>query len=869
MKHSFYPTLLLSLIWSLLMPLRAAWGQVTPKSQSLDLNYAVPASYLIEDIQVTGIQSLDQEIILTIAGIQAGDTVQIPGPALQDAIQRIWKQKLVKEVALYATKVAEQRIVLTIDITECPRLSAYSFEGIKRKEQEKLLEKTTLVKGKIVTDELIQETQQAIQDYWTEEGYLNATVTVTSVPDPEHAHQVHLKVGINKGERLIINEVHFEGNHSISSEVLRSQMQHTREKARFTLVKDALKRIMTLKPIRKGGILWRSPDFEETNNYLQEHVILFSSKFNPDKFEEDKKSLISYYQSRGFRDATLLEDTVYQPDKGLLNVKIKIQEGKQYCIGNIRWVGNHRYDEDTLNSTLGLQKGDLYNLTLLQQRLLNNPEGPDVASLYADDGHLFFHAEAVEVGLEEDRVDLEIRLQEGPQARIKEVLIECNTITHDYVIRRELRTLPGEKYSRTKVQRSYRELALLNIFAPAIDITPIPNPEDGTVDLKYKVKESPKFEVKASLGFGGGKQDAIGAITLNVNNFAAGSLGKIFKGRLPIGAGQTFVLKAESNWGAYKNFLLQFSEPWLGGKRPQELYLSTNLSHEDNRYSVGGRVGLGTRLIGLDDYMTLRYGLAYYGHTYTHYDLIGNGKKFPKGTLRELTANISLERNSIDSPIYPREGSKVGLHVTLTPPWSSLSSQDSSKMVGADRYPWKEYHQWMLDGSYFFSIVGDLVLNVRGHTGFLGSFSSQKPIGPFQRFYMGGKGLADRALRGKEQISLRGYDDESIVPKSKTTGYKGGVIFNKFVLELRYPILSSQMASIYALGFAEAGNTWAHYEDWNLKTLKHSAGVGLRAFLPLIGSLGFDWGYGFDEDLKSGQSKEIKFHWSAGMDVGR
>ena len=863
MTKSCYHNVLLQLIMSYMASV-GALAQTTPPAQPLALHYTAPDSYLIEDIQVTGIQTLDQEAIVAITGLKAGDTVPIPGPAIKDAIQRLWKQQLIKDVAIYASQGKEHRVVLTIHITESPRLSAYSLEGIKRKEQEKLLEKLALVKGKVVTDELIKNTQQLIEDYWIEEGYLHTKVTITSLPDPTQTDHTQLNIKIDKGEQLSINAVHFQGNQHISSNVLRAQMQHIQEKPRFTLVKDMLKQVLTLQPIRQEGILWRPLNFEEISHYFQEHVILCSSKLNPTKLEEDKKRIISYYQRKGFRDVAIVDEAVYKQDDDLLNVWIKIEEGKQYRVGDIRWVGNYLYDDDTLHQILDIKKGDLYNPSLLQQRLYNNPAGKDIASLYIDDGHLFFQAEPVEVGLEGNTVALEIRLQEGPQARINKVLIEGNSLTHDYVIQRELRTLPGDKFSRAKLQRSYRELALLNIFDPAIDILPIPNFADNTVDIRYKVKERPKFEVKFSLSLGGGNQDFIGALTLATNNF---SLGNLFRWRLPVGGGQTLGLRAETNGKEYKNFSFQFTEPWLGGKRPRQFHLSLSKSFEGNRGSAGGRVSLSTKLSWPDDYTIWRSSIAYYRHNYEDYDLLGTGEKFAKGMLHDLSTSISLERNSTDNPIYPKEGSKLELSAHLTPPWSWCSHEDDSRLSKPAKYRWKEYHQWMLDGSYFLRLLDDLVLNFRGHFGVLGKFPAQKSIGPFERFYLGGNGLTARALRGKENISLRGYKDDYITPEDKETGYKGGVIYDKFVLELRYPIIFHYFTSIYALAFAEAGNTWAQYEDCHFFKVKKSAGVGLRVYVPfLIGTtLGFDWGYGFDKKPTDKAADKLAFHFSIGM----
>lgn len=854
MTKKFYRIVLVQLIVNYVLASGALAQTIMPTLHPLELHYTAPANYLIEEIQVTGTKCIDKEAILNFLGLQVGDMVQIPGPAIADAIQRLWKQKLVKDVAIYASRVTGHHIVLTVSITECPTLSDYSFEGVTKKEQRKLIEKIGSIKGQIVTNELIKNTQKAIKDYWVEEEYWHTTVTVTPVPDPTRADHMQLRIKVDKGEKLSINAIHFEGNQHISSDVLKSQMQHIREKPRFTLVKDMLRKMLTLHPIGKDGILWRPFNLKESIDYFQEHVILFFSKFNQAQFEEDKKRVISYYQSKGFRDAAIVKDTVYKSGDALGNVWIKIEEGKEYRIGDIRWVGNYLYDNDTLNQILNIKKGDVYNPSLLQQRLYNNPEGPCIASLYMDNGYLFFQIDPVEVGLEGATVDIEFRIQEGPQAHINKVLIEGNKLTHDYVMRRELRTLPGDTFSRAKMQRSYRELAQLSLFDPAIDTSLAPNFLAKTVDIKYKVKDRPKFEVKVSGGWGG---EFMGEFSLATNNF---SLGNLIRSRVPIGGGQTLGLNAETNGKGYANFALQFTEPWLGGKKPRQLSLSLNRSFEESRGTMGGRIGLGTRLPWPDDYTVLRGSLAAHRHSYKDYDLLGNNNELT-GVLNDLSVNISVERNSTDSFIYPKEGSKLELHTDLTPPWSWFSA--------SKEYPWKEYHQWMLDGSYFLRLLDDLVLNVRGHFGILGKFPSQKRIGPFERFYLGGTSLEKRALIGKEHISLRGYEGDYIKPKDEVTGYQGGVIYDKFVLELRYPIVSNQFASAYTLAFVEGGNAWAQYKDYNPFFLKRSAGVGLRIYLPFIigTTIGFDWGYGFDRNPTDEKYNELAFHFSIGMSL--
>mmetsp|Transcript_3879 Transcript_3879/g.8744 ORF Transcript_3879/g.8744 Transcript_3879/m.8744 type:complete len:866 (+) Transcript_3879:2850-5447(+) len=825
-----------------------------------------PQHYLIEDIHIIGTASLDKEAVIAFLGLKSGDKIQLPGPVIADAIQRLWQQRLVKEVAIYASpapKGTERHIVLTVHITEMPRLSTYAFEGIKNRVQKKLVDKINLKRGKIVTDELLQSTQQILQDYWLEKGYLNAKVAITSFPDPTCPGYVQLKINIDKRKRLRVYTVNFLGNKSIASSVLRSQMKQIREKPRFTLVKDLLYHVCALQPIRKGGVLWYPINLKKSWDYLQEHVILFPSEFSQTKLEKDKKNILHYYQSQGFRDAAIVTGTVSKrKDAALLNVEIQVEEGPRYRVGDIKWVGNHLHDERMLNRRLNIKKGDVYNPKLLQKQLYNNPNGLDVASLYMDDGYLFFQADPVEMKVSENIVDLKIGIQEGPQTYINEVLIEGNTLTYDHVIRRELRTLPGDKFNRAKLQRSYRELAQLNIFDPAIDITPIPNFRDRNVDLKYRVKEKPQCEFKFSGSWG--NSGFMGGITLATNNF---SLGNFWKSRLPMGGAQTLGIKAEIDERGYKNVALEFTEPWLGGQKPRLFHLSLNMASEKNRTSIGGTTGLGTRLSWPDDYTFLTSKLSYHKHRYVDYDLLDHQKE-DTGILNDLAVRISLIRDSTGpDPIYPREGIRVALHTHLTPPWSLFSVGQRSRSDGMEPYRWKEYHQWMLDGSYFLQLLEDLVLNIRSNFGVLGKFFSQEKIGPFERFYLGGTSFMEYSIRGKECIPLRGYEEDYFTPKDNVSGYKGGIIYDKFVLELRYPIISTYIATAYVLAFAEGGNTWKSYKNFNLLDVKRSVGVGVRVHLPfLIGGLvGFDWGYGFDKTPTDKENNRLSFHFAIGV----
>jgi outer membrane protein insertion porin family len=838
----------------------SALAQAPPPNQGFKLNYVEPASYLVEDIRVVGTKELDPEALLATIDIRVGDLIILPGPTIDEVIKKIWQQKLVKDVNIYVSQVTAKSIILTIDIVESLRLSKYAFEGIKKRDIKVLQEIINLEKGKIVTNQLLRNTQKTLQDKLVSQGYLNAQVDLTSFPDPELPDYMQVKIKIVKGEKFIINKILFKGNDKISGEVLKVQLQHIQEKARFTLVKDILKKTFTLQPLKKGGILRRQPSLEETFIYLKTHIIPFSSNFIKADYEKDKKNLIDYYRTQGYRDATIAADSVYKQGEGLLNIVLKIDEGKQYRFGKISWVGNYLYEENILKKVLNIKPGSIYNPILLQTRLLANPTGQDVASLYMDNGYLFFQAEPVEVKVEDHRVDIEIRIQEGGKATINQVNIKGNTLTYDHVIRRELKTLPGDKFSRTKVQRSLRELTMLNIFDPAIGFLPIPNPANNTVDLNYEVKEKPKFDIKATGGWGGSSAISF-SLALGGNNL---SLHKLLYKKRPLGDAQTINLKAEFHGFRHQDFSLQFLEPWFGGKKPTALSFAINKSFQqatDNSFlgSFGVRTGLGTRLKWPDDFFILRSGLNYAWYNYKDYILVeGKGKR--KGTMHEVSFNTTIERNSLNDPIYPTAGSEVGLHIKFTPPYSLLSKQEGYDNWPIQRkYKWKEYHQWILDASYFQKLFGDWVVNMRAHGGIVGGYSPKRGVGPFERFSMGGSNLLDLSLLSKELIRLRGYPDEYILPHDTKLGYKGGTIFDKCVLEVRHPLVKSSMIYIYALAFAEAGNTWLNYRDWRPFDLKSSTGVGLRIHSP-FGIIGLDWGYGFDQTSVD----KVEFQWSLG-----
>lgn len=851
-----------------------AIGQTTVAS-SLQLDYLQPGNYIIEDIKITGNSTLDPEAILAISSLSVGDTIRVPGPAIVNAVERIWQQKIIKDVSVYVSQVIGNRIILSINILESPRLSAYVVEGISKKEKTNLAEQINLVRGKIITPKLIKSLKHTIKLEFAKQGYRDVKVAISTMPDPTDPTYSQLKIDINKGEKFIIDKIIINGNNHIRSELLKTHLKHIQEHPRFTLVKDVLYKIFTLQPIKKGGVLWKKPTFEETMVYLKTHCIPFSSKFIKQEYQADKHLIIDYYKAQGYRDVAIVKDTVYKSRQGRLNIALDIEEGQKYYIRSIHWVGNSIYDSSTLDKVLNIRPGTTYSSNLLQERLRGNPVGMDVSSLYMDNGYLFFNVDPVEVAIQGNQVDLELRVQEGVQATINNIDIRGNIYTHDYVIRRELKTVPGEKFSRAKLIRSQRELAMLNVFDPRkIEILPLPNPADNTVDLLYKVKESPNFTAKAGATLA--SQGKLGFhIDLGTNNF---SLSNALRGKIPLGDVQSLYIKAAFSGKAHQDFSLNFTEPWLMGQQPTSFSLGINKSfHEyqnegsskdaakENKQhkgflgTFGIKAALGRRLNWPDDYFIFKSGITYHLYNYKQHDVFSDNLLLD-GITHELAFDVTLERNSLDQPNYPMSGSLASLHLKFTPPYSLFSESPSGQQTMTEKLKRKEYHQTMIDFAWYYNLSGDWVLNLFANSGFLGSYSFNQPIGMFERFSMGGKGALDFSLLGNQEISLRGYPEGYLFPVDQKTGYKGGVIFDKIGVELRHPIIKSTMVFVYGLAFAEAGNTWANYSNWQLTDLKRSVGLGLRLYLPLIGSIGLDWGYGFD---RAGTEK-LELHWSLG-----
>ncbi|MFD2512751.1 outer membrane protein assembly factor BamA [Pontibacter locisalis] len=803
----------------------------TSPSQTQSIDYAQPQQYKIGGITVSGANFLDPTAIISVSGLKVGDEITVPGEDISRAIQKLWEQGILGDVEVFITKIEGDRIWLNFSLKERPRLADYSFSGIGKSQADALKGKVPLQKGKIVTDAVLNSTRNAIRKYYNEKSYLNAKVNIKQSPSTTLPNSVVLDITVDKGDKVKIGDIEFVGNEAFSDKKLQRQLKKTKEK-RF-------------------------------------YKIFTSSKFQKDEFENDKEALISFYNSEGYRDATIVSDSIYRISDDRLGIKITVDEGNRYYYRNITWNGNYIYDDAYLSRVLGIEKGDVYNQQELEKRLTYNPTGGiDVSALYQNDGYLFSNIEPVEVAIVGDSIDLEMRVTEGPQATINKVTVSGNDKTSDHVILRELRTLPGQKYSRDDLIRSRNELAALGYFDPEqIGLAPVPNPADGTVDINYSVVERPNDQISLSGGWGG-PIGAVGTVGLTLNNFSTRKLFNLSEWRpIPSGDGQRLSLNVQANGKYFQSYSLSFTEPWLGGRKRNSFTVSLFKtvrripnSELDQRLNVdGASISLGRRLNWPDDYFYMNHSLSYNRYKLNNYQLF---QGFDNGVSNSISFVNTVGRSSIDNPTYPRRGSQISLSVNLTPPYSLLSDRK-------DQYEYIEFNKWMFDASYFINLAGNLVLNARAHFGFLGTYSSDEEIGPFERFKLGGSGLGGANIFvGTEFIGLRGYDDESVVNNDNPTlRSAGGVAYDKFVLEARYLISPNPAATIYGLAFVEAGNNFGSYERFNPFKLYRSTGVGARIFMAAFGMLGFDYGWRLDTLPGGENDKRGMFHFIIGQQI--
>ncbi|MBC6996171.1 POTRA domain-containing protein [Neolewinella lacunae] len=825
----------------------------TAQTDSLNLpvfDYGTPQEYEIGAITVVGAFFAEQNAVIGVTGLEVGKKIRIPGPDIPRAIKNLWRLRLFTNVSIEQEKTIGDVIFLVIRVEERPRFLRHSYEGVKQGYHEDLNEviNTFIVRGGIVTEDAKVNAAEGVREFFVEKGYLDTRVQVEEINDTSRANSVRLVFDVDRGERVKIEEINFIGNEAIKDKKLRKKMKETSQKGRF----------------------------------------LKSSKFRPEEYATDKESVIAYYNTEGYRDARVLRDSVYRNEEGELIVDIYLNEGNQYYFRNITWKGNSIYDDATLSQVLAIEKGDVFNEEELQSRLSFSQDNADVSSLYMDNGYLFFNVDPIEVAIEGDSIDVEMRIFEGPQATIDKVTIEGNDRTHEHVIRREVFTRPGQKFSRSDIIRSQRQIIGLGYFNQetlGID-TPV-NPDRGTVDIKYTVEEKPSDQLELSAGWGG-RQGIIGTLGVTFNNF---SLRNLFNKEawhpLPQGDGQRLSLRAQTNGRFFQSYNASLTEPWLGGKRPTSLTVSGFY----NKYDLGtstvprkliiqqGAVSFGTRLRWPDDNFVLRGGLNLqklildqWGQLFTTDD----GIPVTTGRFNNFSFQFTLARTTATDPIFPKQGSNIELTVKLTPPYRSLGLVDDDPEKLSDiqeRFRYLEYHKWRLNADWYTPIVGKLVLKTQAKIGFLGAYDNDIGVAPFERFQLGGDGINNQQFQfaGVDIISLRGYETTDL--PNNAINVNGGSrevatpIFSKYTMELRYPLSLNPSSTIFVLAFAQGGNAWRNARDFNPFDLRRSVGFGARVFLPMFGTLGFDWGYGFDKDLDANpQAKPSTFNIILGFE---
>jgi outer membrane protein insertion porin family len=868
------------------------------QSGEATLNYANPREYVIAGIEVTGINILDKNAMISISGLKVGDKVKVPGESISGAIRKIWKYGLVGDVTIEISKIEGENIYLNIVLAERARLTAFYFEGITKTQESGLKEDLSLIRGKIVTDAMVRNTEGAVKKYFVKKGFLNTQVKVLQERDTTNSDGIKLKISVNTNSKVRINKITFAGNDHIETTVLKGKLKKTKEYPRFSLHRTLLKEVFNFS--RRQGR--DSASWRDVKEWLGDNIklnVFAGSKMNQVEYEEDKQRLISYYNSKGYRDAEILSDTIFNYDHRSINIAFKIHEGPKYYFRNIYWKGNYVYTDKQLASVLGIQKGDVYNRELIDRKKSFNPKGTDISGLYMDDGYLFFQVDDYETAIIGDSIDIEMRIFEGAQATINEVTFSGNTRTSDHVIRRELSTVPGVRFRRSDVIRTQQSLAQMGYFIPdKINPKLQPNMANGTVDINWELEEQSNDQVELSGGWGG-YYGFVGTLGLTFNNFSLRKVPNIKQWKpLPVGDGQRLSLRMQANGRAYQSYSFSFTEPWMGGRKPHSLTFSLNSSVQRRPYNASlpgtpsssnddlapklkinsATIGLGRRLEWPDNYFTLTNALSYQQYILHNYSLGGLG--FSNGKANSITLNTTFSRSSLDNMMYPSTGSTISLSVTLTPPFSMWRDLDYATAAPDVKYEWFEYHKWMFDAKYYLPLDSrkKLVLEAKAHFGFIGSYTDKAGIGPFERFYLGGDGLAGgfgSFLLGQDIIGLRGYENNSITPPLYgranggygPLGIQGGIVYDKLGMELRYPVTTGSTATIYGFVFTEAGNNWNNYEDFNPFNLYKSAGAGARIFMPAFGLIGLNWAYGFDALPGAPKISGSQFHFTIGQQI--
>ena len=841
-----------------------------------DITYSgTPKTYKLAGLTVTGIEGYEDYVLTGISGLTVGQELEVPGTAITDAVKRYWKHGLFSDVSISADSIVGDNIYLKIHLAPRPRISTINYNGLKKTEREDMEKKLGLLKGGQITPNMIDRAKILAKKYFEDKGYKNAEVFIRQRDDVAAKNQVILDIDVDKKEKLKVRSIIIDGDNQLGEKKIK-------------------------------GTLFSKGAFAKTHEAGKLSNILKSKKFTPERWAEDKKNLITKYNEYGYRDAMIVKDSVWNVDPKHVDIYVKVDEGKKYYIRNIKWVGNTVYSTDYLSRLLDMKKGDVYNQTYLNKRLSQDEDA--VGNAYWNNGYLFYNLQPTEVNIVGDSIDLEMRITEGQQARINRVRINGNDRLYENVVRRELRTKPGDLFSKEALQRSARELASMGHFDPeAINPVPEPNYEDGTVDINYNLKQKSNDQVELSLGWG--QTGVIGRVGLKLNNFSMANLfrrNREHRGILPIGDGETLSLGAQTNGTYYQSYNAQYSTNWLGGKRPIQFSVGMSYSKQTDvssnyynsgymnnynnyRYGYGNYnynsyenyydpdkyvklfsvyAGWGKRLSWPDDYFTLSLQLQYQRY------MLRNWQYFimSNGSANNLNLNIALNRTSTDNQLFPRRGSDFSVSLTITPPWSKWDHKDYAHLATdrnsptfsqeqQEKYRWIEYHKWKFKARTFTALTSGqkcFVLMTRVEFGLLGSYNKNKKS-PFETYYMGGDGMSGYSTGyAEETIGLRGYENGSLTPYGAE-----GYAYSRMSLELRYPFLLGN-TTIYGLGFVEAGNAWTETSKFNPFDMKRSAGLGVRIFLPMVGMMGIDWAYGFDKVF--GTKGGSQFHFILGQE---
>ncbi len=856
-------------------------GEVPVISYSLS-----PKQYKIEDIKVTGVKNYDDFVLIGFSGLSVGDMITVPGEEITAAVNRFWKHGLFSDVKILASKIQDDKVWLEIRLKQRPRISEVNYNGIKKGEREDLEAKLNLKKGFQITPNLIDRAKIVIQKFFDGKGFKNVDVQIVQKDDVSKEGEVIVDINIDKNEKTKINQIIFTGNSMLRDADLKKAMKKTNEKFAWKRWKTSIKEMFSTK------------------------------KFVTEEYEKDKKNIIDKYNELGYRDAVLLADSVINHDEKTVDVYLSISEGQKYYLKDINFVGNTQYPTDQLMAILGMKPGEVYNQKKLNERLTTDDDA--VSNIYYNNGYLFFGADPVEVEVENDSIALEIRIQEGPQATINRIIINGNDRLYEDIVRRELRTKPGMLFSREDLIRSVRELAQMGHFDPEnMNPNPVPDAENGTVDIQYNLVSKANDQVEFSAGWG--QTGVIGKLSLKFTNFSMKNFlnPSTYKGIIPQGEGQTLTLSGQTNGRYYQAYSISFMDPWFGGKRPNTLSVSAYFSMQtdvSSNFLSSSSYGMNPYygMYGNSMYGNSMYGNSMYGN-YGNYELaydpdksikmlglsVGYGKRLnwpddyfqfmltlnyqlymmkdwayflvQNGNSHNVNMELMLQRNSVDNPLYTRRGSQFSVSVSATPPYSLWDGKDYASMADNDegKFNFIEYHKWKFKAKIFsplapLTVKRTPVLMSRIEYGFLGHYNKNKRS-PFETFYMGGDGMSGySSTYATETIGLRGYENGSIAGNNGYNSY--GYAYSRLAMELRYPFLLEPTSTIYGLAFVEAGNAWQNLKDFSPFDLKRSAGVGVRIFLPMIGMMGIDWAYGFDKVNGQRNAGGSNFHFIIGQE---